>query len=733
MKTFYVLSSVFAFIASIAISTVVLFKGHDKTKARAFAYIALMAGVWSLFPFATAFFSSGQEKLLAARLVYLSAILTGPAFVYFGIVVAGVNRDLWAKKFVIFCHLVSLLFVPLLFTDYFIKGVTSDHPYSVLVPGRLFPLFIVMFFLLCFYSFVRIFLVLLSSRGEVKNALKYIFIAYLMAFFSALIHFGSAYGLPEFFPHDLLVVTCMICLGYAVIRYRLMDIRVAVTSFGLFIAVYSVVLGLPFGLAIYGREGLISLLGEGWFWPPMLSMLCLATTGPFLYLRLQRRAEDELLKEEHHYQQILIQASNTFADKIALEDIISSIVDIIDRTIQPRSTVFYIFDSKKYVLKDAAGDKTGYASELPVENPLVAYLKTFGVAYLGEIREQGQGTPQKKVPDRETAALFSGHPAVVAVPFRRMDAMLGILFLGEKKNAEIYSERDLLVLKDVAINGAMAIVNAIHIAQTARSIEEEMHDLRLRDMGAIGASISHQVGNRLQLVIRFLEVLRIRFKPEKLLPLTKEEVVHRLGQSMEMFPEVIDNAIKAAEISDALRIQGKMSKDAQPVPLKQLVRMARAIAEAKHPAFRYEFLEDYDESLTLWVNEASMQDILFNLFDNSLDAVRIRMETMPFSEGDLPRVKVTARVQEDMAVIQIVDNGIGFRPEALARAFTPYHTTKGSGKGTGLGLYIIHQFIRHSQGAISLDSKFGEWTKFTLTLPLATPQRMRAAEEGKVV
>src|SRR5208283_20353 len=86
--------------------------------------------------------------------------------------------------------------------------------------------------------------------------------------------------------------------GYAILKYQLMDIKIAVTRLGILIGVYGLVLGAPFYLYAVGFK-LIALF----------VMLVLASAGPFILFYLQRRAEDRLLQEQRRYQATLRQAS----------------------------------------------------------------------------------------------------------------------------------------------------------------------------------------------------------------------------------------------------------------------------------------------------------------------------------------------------------------------------------------------------------------------------------------
>ena len=68
--------------------------------------------------------------------------------------------------------------------------------------------------------------------------------------------------------------------------------------------------------------------------------------------------------------------------------------------------------------------------------------------------------------------------------------------------------------------------------------------------------------------------------------------------------------------------------------------------------------------------------------------------------------------------IIIKDSGPGIPQEFLSRIFDPFFTTKDVGKGSGLGLFIVHEIIEEHDGCIAVDSKVNEGTTFLIRLPL---------------
>jgi signal transduction histidine kinase len=73
---------------------------------------------------------------------------------------------------------------------------------------------------------------------------------------------------------------------------------------------------------------------------------------------------------------------------------------------------------------------------------------------------------------------------------------------------------------------------------------------------------------------------------------------------------------------------------------------------------------------------------------------------------------------EDRSIsVQIADTGTGIPKQTLAHIYEPFYTTKKTGKGTGLGLFITKKLVESFSGTISVESTEGEGTCFTLSFP----------------
>ncbi|MFT5702355.1 MAG: PAS domain S-box-containing protein [Desulforhopalus sp.] len=120
-------------------------------------------------------------------------------------------------------------------------------------------------------------------------------------------------------------------------------------------------------------------------------------------------------------------------------------------------------------------------------------------------------------------------------------------------------------------------------------------------------------------------------------------------------------------------------------------------------------------------NEQQLQQVVLNIISNARHAVNSRFPE-PCKEK---KIDISARLlnkkEGDFVRLTFTDTGIGIIPEIRNRLFDPFFSTKPKGEGTGLGLSISHGLIRDHGGIIRVQSKPGEWTKFTIDLPI-TPE-----------
>ena len=119
-------------------------------------------------------------------------------------------------------------------------------------------------------------------------------------------------------------------------------------------------------------------------------------------------------------------------------------------------------------------------------------------------------------------------------------------------------------------------------------------------------------------------------------------------------------------------------------------------------------------------NDQQLQQVILNIISNARYAVNKRFP----EHCKEKKIEITASLanKKEGECIRLTfrDSGMGIIPEIRNRLFDPFFSTKPKGAGTGLGLSISHGIIRDHGGIIRVQSKPGEWTKFTIDLPLTS-------------
>ena len=122
-----------------------------------------------------------------------------------------------------------------------------------------------------------------------------------------------------------------------------------------------------------------------------------------------------------------------------------------------------------------------------------------------------------------------------------------------------------------------------------------------------------------------------------------------------------------------------------------------------------------------WVDPNQLELAILNLALNARDAMpsggrlQICCENRRVEAGNAPSDLAAG----DFVVVTVSDTGTGMSEATLARAFEPFFTTKEPGRGSGLGLSMVHGFAEQSGGAAQIVSSIGEGTHVTLWLPCA--------------
>ena len=138
---------------------------------------------------------------------------------------------------------------------------------------------------------------------------------------------------------------------------------------------------------------------------------------------------------------------------------------------------------------------------------------------------------------------------------------------------------------------------------------------------------------------------------------------------------------------------------------------------ARHELKMHTVKKNFGAIPPITCSPSQLNQVFLNLINNAAQAIE---------EGAGVITLTTRQPDAEHVAADIEDNGKGIPPEVLPKIFDPFFTTKDVGKGTGLGLAIVYKIVEQHGGTLSVDSKVGVGTKFTVVLPLTPPEPAQA-------
>ena len=156
--------------------------------------------------------------------------------------------------------------------------------------------------------------------------------------------------------------------------------------------------------------------------------------------------------------------------------------------------------------------------------------------------------------------------------------------------------------------------------------------------------------------------------------------------------------------------------------LRSAVRAGCDSFRANWDDFEVQPVLDLDDSLTdVPLVEQDFREALVNLVSNACYAMRLKADDQ--GDGYEPFLTVSSRRVDDAVEVRVRDNGPGIADGVVGRIFDPFFSTREGVLGAGLGLPIAADVARRMGGDLSVDSVFGEYAEFTMSLPATVAEQ----------
>lgn len=298
----------------------------------------------------------------------------------------------------------------------------------------------------------------------------------------------------------------------------------------------------------------------------------------------------------------------------------------------------------------------------------------------------------KKAFRNHIAALMANKRDTILVPILRAD--------GTELPAEISSSLIELDGKVMILGVFRDISDRVKAQRELRERDAQLQlSSHLASMGTLAAGVAHEINNPLTYMLGNLELLK--------------ENLADIGVEDDAVNEAIDAAWTGGryvrEIVSDLKAITKMDSMGDHCDPCEVIRIASrmALADLRHRARLDLKLADVTE---VRLSSARLSQVVLNVLSNAAHA---------FDDGDQASNQISVEVFERRGRVTIVieDNGMGISAEDLSQVSEPFFTRRSDKGGTGLGLSICRRIVTEAGGELKIQSKLGQGTKVTVTLP----------------
>ncbi len=243
------------------------------------------------------------------------------------------------------------------------------------------------------------------------------------------------------------------------------------------------------------------------------------------------------------------------------------------------------------------------------------------------------------------------------------------------------------------------------------SINQKLYQSdRLASLGQLAASVAHEINNPIAGVLNLGMLLQRIVGENGIPPERVTEVRNYLNQM------VTETTRVGRIVTDLLAFSRRPTPQRADTDLNAVVRQTLSIINHKLHLMGVDLDVRLAEDLPrVRCDGSQMQQVLVNLVLNGAEATHAKEER---------HVRLTTSVNQvnRTVLIEVADNGEGIPPENLARIYDPFFTTKGEGKGVGLGLAVVYGIVHSHGGEIRVESTVGAGSLFRVALPIAPDQ-----------
>lgn len=279
----------------------------------------------------------------------------------------------------------------------------------------------------------------------------------------------------------------------------------------------------------------------------------------------------------------------------------------------------------------------------------------------------------------------------------------------------------LISLLMLAVGGALVVAMGFVLASTManrlRLADMEKREMttqliiagKMAEVGEMSTGIAHEINNPLQVMKS--EVAMLHSLLEDIETSAADQETDTLASLKDSTCEIGLQIDRCSKITQGLlNFARKNESSREPVNLQHFVPGMVQLVDQRARLENIRIVQEIEEALPDVSSDANqLQQVFLNLFNNAIYALKGRAT---------PEIRVRVFREDGFIAIIVSDNGCGFSPDDIKKAFVPFFSTKPVGQGTGLGLSTVYGIIKGMGGDITLTSRHGIGSEFKIVLPV---------------
>lgn len=712
---FYAVSALVNAVTSILLGAFVFFRNRRNRTNNAFILLTFAVFIWSLFYFFWQISTDYSSALLLTRLLSIGSVLIPIFYLHWVLSFLGIDNNKQSERVLMFGYGITLVFLFFSFSPYFIEDVERIMFFEYWPKaGILYSLYLLFsYFGLIGYGIMKLLDRYRKTTGLLHYQIKYILMGSFIGFAGGLTNFFLWYGIPILPVGNIIVSLYVFILFYAMMRYRLMDMRIIFRQLFVYVGV-SLFTYIFFYLLIifydtfFGGVFTFGSYAFGLLVAPLFVLIFYNTSKA-----IQGFANKYFFVSLYGHQNAINKLAEDLTKCIDLNKIIKLLVATMKSVMNTNTVYIFLEQDGDYYL-------SGSRKKMVVNDNIIRYLEKKKNLLISDELQYVYEEDGNEGIVLEAYCYMKDKDISIFLPLVINNGLIGFIILGPKESSDPYTKEDIELLLTLSKQASIALENARQYKQIKEfgkmlqiKVDEQVKDIKekneyLQELLVMRSDflkvISHQLNTPLSIIRGYLSMIKEGdYDLEKALPVIEAGLYRIIGT--------------VNDFCEAYKLEGENPRmNYQKVDILSmidgLVKEKIILNEVKEKKLLISFRKPKKKIPLVWCDLERIRRVTENILDNAI---------VYTSKG---KIEISCSVfNKDYVKISIKDSGCGIPESDKGRIFEKFSRGRKAPliyqNGSGLGLYIARKIVESNGGEISYSSKGeGKGTVFIFTVPV---------------